>query len=99
MRTVADRFAAAAPDDSVFVDEKALDPLADSAEIHARDAQERDLVTILNGVHDGSLPPTVSVSGPSGAGKTLTTRRGCRAFAATTRSPSSTHPQGVSHAL
>jgi len=77
-----DLFADAAPDESVFADKGALDPLADPADIHARETQERDLATILTGVHDGYLPPTVSVYGPPGTGKTLTTRRVCREFAA-----------------
>ncbi|MFC4438568.1 MULTISPECIES: Cdc6/Cdc18 family protein [Natrialbaceae] len=76
-----DLFAATAPDDSLFKDKGALDPLADPKEIHARKAQERELATILNGVHDGYLSPTVSIYGPPGTGKTLTTRRVCREFA------------------
>ncbi|MDG5761530.1 AAA family ATPase [Natronococcus sp. A-GB1] len=77
-----DLFDETAPDASLFADKGALDPLATPAEIHARDAQERELATILNGVHDGYLPPTVSLYGPPGTGKTLTTRRVCREFAA-----------------
>ncbi|WP_222912779.1 AAA family ATPase [Natrinema sp. SYSU A 869] len=77
-----DLFAETAPADSVFADKGALDPLAEPAEILARGAQERDLATILAGVHDGYLPPTVSIYGPPGTGKTLTTRRVCREFAA-----------------
>jgi len=77
-----DLFADAAPDESVFADKGALDPLAAPAEIYARESHERDLATILTGVHDGYLPPTVSVYGPPGTGKTLTTRRVCREFAA-----------------
>ena len=76
-----DLFADAAPDESVFADKGALDPLAAPAEIYARESHERDLATILTGVHDGYLPPTVSVYGPPGTGKTLTTRRVCREFA------------------
>lgn len=48
-----DRFDATAPDESVFVDKAAQDPLADPAKIHAREAQERELATLLNGVHEG----------------------------------------------
>ncbi len=70
-----DLFAETAPTDSVFADKGALDPLAEPAEIHARNAQERELARILTGVDDGSHPPTVSVDGPPGTGKTLTTRR------------------------
>jgi archaeal cell division control protein 6 len=77
-----DLFDETAPDASCFADTGALDPLATPAEIYARDAQERELATILNGVHDGYLPPTVSIYGPPGTGKTLTTRRVCREFAA-----------------
>jgi archaeal cell division control protein 6 len=76
-----DVFDATAPDDSLFVDKGALDPLADPDEIYAREVQERKLATILNGIHDGYLPPTVSIYGPPGTGKTLTTRRVCREFA------------------
>lgn len=43
--------------------------------------QERELATILNGIHKGYLPTTVSIHGPSGTGKTLTTRRICQEFA------------------
>ncbi|ELY54990.1 orc1/cdc6 family replication initiation protein [Natronococcus amylolyticus DSM 10524] len=77
-----DLFEATAPDDSPFADKAALDPLADPPTIHARDDQERELATILNGVQEGYLPPTVSIYGPPGTGKTLTTRRVCREFAA-----------------
>nr|WP_320443108.1 LUD domain-containing protein [Halosolutus halophilus] len=88
-----DLFADTAPDESVVVDKRALDPLADPAEIYARESQEHELATILNGVHDGSLPPTVSIYGPPGTGKTLTTRRVCREFASRhDESPSSTSP-------
>ena len=76
-----DLFADTAPDDSVFVDKGVLDPLAEPESIHARESQERELATVLNGVHDGYLPPTVSVYGPPGTGKTLTTRRVCHEFA------------------
>ncbi|RQG97654.1 Cdc6/Cdc18 family protein [Natrarchaeobius chitinivorans] len=76
-----DLFADTAPDESLFVDKGALDPLAEPPEIVARDDQERELATVLNGVHDGYLPPTVSIYGPPGTGKTLTTRRLCREFA------------------
>ncbi|ADB60144.1 orc1/cdc6 family replication initiation protein [Haloterrigena turkmenica DSM 5511] len=77
-----DLFAETAPANSVFANKRALDPLADPAEIAARDSQERALATLINGVHDGYLPPTVSIYGPPGTGKTLTTRRICREFAA-----------------
>jgi orc1/cdc6 family replication initiation protein len=77
-----DLFAETAPDDSVFVDKGALDPLAEPDEILARDAQEAQLATLLNGVHEGYLPTTVSIYGPPGTGKTLTTRRVCEEFAA-----------------
>jgi orc1/cdc6 family replication initiation protein len=77
-----DLFAETAPDDSVFADKAALDPLAAPDEIVARDDQERKLAGVLNGVQSGYLPTTVSIYGPPGAGKTLTTRRVCREFAA-----------------
>ncbi|UTF54790.1 Cdc6/Cdc18 family protein [Natronosalvus rutilus] len=77
-----DLFDDTAPTESVFADKGALDPLADPAEIVAREAQERELATILNGVHEGYLPPTVSIYGPPGTGKTLTARRVTQEFAA-----------------
>ena len=77
-----DLFDDTAPTDSVFVDKGVLDPLAEPAKIHAREAQERELATILNGVHEGDLPPTVSIYGLPGTGKTLTTRGVYREFAA-----------------
>jgi archaeal cell division control protein 6 len=64
MSTYDDRFAETAPDDSLFIDKGTLDPLADPEEIVARDVQERELATILNGVYDGYLPPTASIYGP-----------------------------------
>ena len=76
-----DLFDETRPADSVFRDKRALDPLAAPADIVARTTEERALATILNGVHEGYLPPTVSVYGPPGTGKTLTTRRVCEAFA------------------
>jgi len=79
-----DLFDDTAPDDSVFADKGTLDPLREPDEIVARDAQERELATLLNGVHEGYLPTTVSVYGPPGTGKTMTTRRVCREFAART---------------
>ena len=45
-----DLFDATAPAGTIFADKGALDPLADPEEIHARDAQERALATILNRV-------------------------------------------------
>ncbi|MDS0475682.1 AAA family ATPase [Natrinema sp. 1APR25-10V2] len=77
-----DLFDATAPTERVFANKGALDPLANPDTIHAREAQERELATILNGVHDGYLPPTVSLYGPPGTGKTLTARRICDEFAA-----------------
>lgn len=70
-----------APDNTLFTDKSELDPLTDPGEISARRSQERKLATLLNGIHDGYLPPLVSVYGPPGTGKTLTTRRICREFA------------------
>jgi archaeal cell division control protein 6 len=77
-----DLFDETAPDESVFADKGALDPLAEPDEITAREDQERQLATILNGIDEGYLPPTVSIHGPPGTGKTLTTRRVCQEFAA-----------------
>ncbi|WP_256686109.1 Cdc6/Cdc18 family protein [Halococcus qingdaonensis] len=79
-----DLFDDTAPDDSVFTDKGALDPLGDPEEIVAREDQQRELATLLNGVHEGYLPTTVSIYGPPGTGKTLVTRRLCEAFAART---------------
>lgn len=77
-----DLFGDAVPTDSVFADKGALDPLTEPDEIISRDEQEKQLARILSGVHEGYLPTTVSVYGPPGAGKTMTTRRVCREFAA-----------------
>ncbi|WP_049898896.1 Cdc6/Cdc18 family protein [Halococcus agarilyticus] len=76
-----DLFDDTAPDDSVFTNKGALNPLSDPDEIVAREHQERELATLLNGVHEGYLPTTASIYGPPGTGKTLTTRRVCAAFA------------------
>ncbi len=77
-----DLFDATAPTESVFADKGALDPLAEAEEIISRDAQEQELATILNGIHENHLPTTVSIYGPPGTGKTTTTRRLCHEFAA-----------------
>ena len=45
-----------APDESPFADKGTPDPLADPEQIHARDAQERDLATLLDG-HPRRLSP------------------------------------------
>lgn len=81
MTRYGDLFDATAPDESVFADKGALDPLTSDVEIVGREEQERQLATLLNGVHEGYLPPTISVYGPPGTGKTVTTRRLCTAFA------------------
>jgi orc1/cdc6 family replication initiation protein len=75
-------FDAAAPEDSVFTEKGALDPLAAPDDIRGRDAQQTQLARILGGVTEGYLPPTLAIHGPPGAGKTVTTRRVCREFAA-----------------
>jgi cell division control protein 6 len=86
-----DLFENTAPNDSVFTDKGALDPFAEPDEIVAREDRERELATLLNGVHEGYLPTTVSIYGPPGTGKTLTTRRVCPSLPpARTRWPSST---------
>ena len=77
-----DLFDTTAPADSVFADKRALDPLAAPETIRGRDAQQRQLATILNGLQEGYLPPTVAIHGPPGTGKTATTRRVCAEFAA-----------------
>jgi len=76
-----DLFTETAPDDSVFADKRALDPLAEPETILGRDRQERQLAGILNGMTERYLPPTVAIHGPPGTGKTVTTRRICREFA------------------
>lgn len=76
-----DLFEDTATSDSVFADKSALDPLAEPDEIVARESQEREIASLLQGVHEGYLPQTVSIYGPPGTGKTITTRRVCRAFA------------------
>jgi len=93
-------FEAPAPTDSVFVDKAALDPLAPPAEIVARDAQKRRLATLLNGIHDGSLPPTVSLDGPPGTDTTATTGRAARhAPPGTPSTPSRLGPHGMPLAI
>ncbi|WP_245998506.1 Cdc6/Cdc18 family protein [Halalkalicoccus subterraneus] len=67
--------------ESVFQDKGALDPLAEPDTVVARENEERQLATILNGVNEGYIPPTVAIHGPPGTGKTLTTRRVCQEFA------------------
>ena len=79
-----DLFEQTAPEASVFTDKVALDPLAEPDGIIARDHQQRQLATILNGVHEGYLPTTVSIYGPPGTGKTATTQRVCDEFVART---------------
>ncbi|KAB7519461.1 Cdc6/Cdc18 family protein [Halosegnis rubeus] len=77
-----DLFAETAPDGSVFADKQALDPLQPPDTIRGRDEHQRQLASILNGVSEGYLPPTVTIHGPPGTGKTVTTRRVCQEFAA-----------------
>lgn len=66
----------------MFANKSTLDPLVEPDEIVPRPDQERALATILTGVTEGYLPTAILVYGPLGAGKTLTTRRFCREFAA-----------------
>ena len=77
-----DLFAETAPDQAIFADKSALDPLQESDEVVARDDQQRTLAALLNGLEAGYLPATVSIYGPPGTGKTLTTRRLTAEFAA-----------------
>jgi cell division control protein 6 len=79
-----DLFEETAAASTVFADKGALDPLAPPEEPIARPAPERELATILHGVHEGYLPTTVSIYGPPGTGKTTLTRQLCQAFAART---------------
>ncbi|XVH32227.1 Cdc6/Cdc18 family protein [Haloferacaceae archaeon DSL9] len=74
-------FAETTPEESVFVDKSALNPLESPEEVIGREKQERELAGILNGISEGYLPPTISIYGPPGTGKTITTRRLCTAFA------------------
>jgi cell division control protein 6 len=75
-------FAETAPDNRIFADKSALDPLQDPEDVVARTDQQRRLATLLNGIEAGYLPATVSIYGPPGTGKTLTTRRIATEFAA-----------------
>jgi len=77
-----DLFAETAPDESVFADKQALDPLQPPDTIRGRDEHQRQIAGMLNGVTEGYLPPTVTIHGPPGTGKTVTTRRVCQEFAA-----------------
>ncbi|KAB7514654.1 AAA family ATPase [Halosegnis rubeus] len=77
-----DLFAETAPDESVFADKQALDPLQPPETIRGRDEHQRQLASMLNGVTEGYLPPTVTIHGPPGTGKTVTTRRVCQEFVA-----------------
>jgi orc1/cdc6 family replication initiation protein len=81
-----DLFTETAASDTLFADKRALDPLREPAEIVAREPQQRQLARLLNSVHEGYLPTTVSIYGPPGTGKTITTRRVCAEFAARTDS-------------
>lgn len=79
-----DLFAETVASESLFTDNWALDPLWEPAEIVARTAQQQ-LPRLLNGVHEGYLPTTVSIYYDlPGIGKTVMTRRVCAAFAART---------------
>ena len=77
-------FDAVTAEESLFREKGALDPLTEPDKIHARDAQEHELASLLVGVHEGYVPPTVSIYGPPGTGKTLSTRRVCGEFASRT---------------
>lgn len=66
--------------DSVFKDKSQLDPLKQPDKITSREKQEKQLANILNSIHEGYLPPTVSIYGPPGTGKTITTRKLCNEF-------------------
>lgn len=73
-------FDATAPGDSVFRDKRALDPLAATDGIAARDAQKRQLAPMVPGVDDGSLPPTGSLDRSPGTGKTRNSHGGMPAL-------------------
>lgn len=75
-------FSETAPDQDIFADKSALDPLQEPERVVARDDQQRELAALLNGLKTGYLPATVSIYGPPGTGKTLTTRRLTTEFAA-----------------
>ena len=75
-------FAETAPDQDIFADKSALDPLQEPERVVARDDQQRELAALLNSLTAGYLPATVSIYGPPGTGKTLTTRRLTTEFAA-----------------
>ena len=71
MSTYDDLFDVTAPDRNVFTEKAALDSLAPPAEIDTwRTGTE--LATILNDVHEGYLPTTLSIDGSPSSAKTLT---------------------------
>lgn len=76
-----DLFAETAPDNSVFADKQAVDPLQQPETIRGRDDHKWQLADYLHGATEGYLLPTVTIHGPPGTGKTATTRRVCAEFA------------------
>ena len=64
-----DLFDRTATSDSVFADKSALDPLTPPDEPVTRPDQEEQLGRVLQGVNEGYLPTTVTISGGSGAGR------------------------------
>lgn len=84
-----DLFAEVTAEESLFLEKGALDPLAEPDEIHARDDQEHELASLLAGVHEGDVAPTVSSSGPPGTARRCRPGGSVRSSPrATTRSPS-----------
>lgn len=62
--TYDDLFAETAPDNSVFAEKGALNPLAEPETVIGRDTQQTRLAQLLNSVHEGYLPTTISIYGP-----------------------------------
>ncbi len=65
----------------VFKNKKILNPLKTPKEIVGRKKQKNKLINILKGINEDYIPPTVSIFGPPGTGKTVTTRKICSSFA------------------
>ncbi len=67
-------------EDTIFKDKSYLDPLKESEEIISRENQDKQIATYLKGINQNYLPPTLSIHGPPGTGKTFTTKKICKEF-------------------